>query len=88
MGCYVNPPTESKEAFLQREGRRVSVNEAAITETEMPVCLVDNGFFRAAAVGYSEGEIQAFAYPDGRPKTWYMVEQSKLLAVSDLAEYI
>jgi len=88
MGCYVNPDNETKEAFLQREGRRVSVVDAAITETEMPVCLVNNGFFTAAAVGFSEDEIATFARPDGRPKTWFMVEQSKLLQVSDLADFV
>jgi len=88
MGCYVNPTNESKEEFLAREGRRVSVQDAAITETEMPVCLVDNGFFKAAAVGYCEDEIAAFANPDGRPKTWFMVPQAKLLEASDLAEYL
>ena len=88
MGCYVNPENESKEAFLAREGRRVAVQDAAITEKELPVCLVNNGFFTAAAVAYSEDELEQFAYPDGRPKTWYMVPQEKLLEASDLIDFI
>lgn len=88
MGCYVNPPNESKEAFLQREGTRVSVSAAAITEASLPVCLVDNGMFKAAGVAYSEGELQAFADPDGRPKQWFQVPREKLLEVSDLADYL
>lgn len=88
MGCYVNPKNESKEEFLQREGRRVSVIDAAITETEMPVCLVSNGFFTAAGVAFSEDELATFARPDGRSKTWYMVSQAKLLEASDLKDYI
>lgn len=43
MGCYVNPPNESKEAFLAREGRAISVEEAVITNVEVPVCLFSNG---------------------------------------------
>lgn len=87
MGCYINPSNESKEDFLQREGQRISVSAAVITETHLPVCLVDNGFFKAAAVAYSEGELNAFADADGRPKQWFQVPREKLLLVSDLAEY-
>lgn len=88
MGCYVNPPDESKEEFLQREGRGIRVDEAEITADEVPVCLVDNGMFRAAAVAYSHGELRAFGdVTDMRPKAWFMVSREKLRDVSDLSEY-
>lgn len=88
MGCYINPGNETKEAFLQREGRVISVNEATITEDEYPVCLVNNGPFTAAAVGFSMSEVAAFSRSDDRrPKVWFMVRREKLLGVSDLAEY-
>lgn len=89
MGCYVNPQSESKELFLQREGRVINVNEAKITSTELPVCLVNNGPFTAAAVGYSNSEIQAFGdVTDRRPKVWFMVPIEKLKEVSDLETYL
>jgi hypothetical protein len=92
MGCYVNPPSESKEAFLQREGRRVSTSDAGTidfeTSAELPVCLVNNGMFTAAGVAYDREEFNAFANPDGRSKVWYMVDRMKLFDVSDLAGYI
>jgi hypothetical protein len=88
MGCYVNPTGASKEEFLMREGRRVDFAEAKITETELPVCLMANGFFTAAGVAFSESELDAFSDPaDVRPKAWFMVSKAKLRKVSDLESY-
>ena len=42
------------------------------------VCLVDNGPFVAAAVAYSEEEMRVFSRSDGRPKTWYVIDNSKI----------
>ena len=83
MGYYVNPTTgQSKEAYLAEHGRRVPLAEfvtfADFDGPELPVCLVDNGFFTAAAVGYCAGEVEAFASPDGRYKEYYMVPRTKL----------
>jgi hypothetical protein len=90
MGCYVNPDTEGKEAFLTREGRRVSMADAGLADfvTEFPVCLVDNGPFKAAGVGFDYREYEAFANPDGRKKVWYIVSVDKLKDVSDIESYV
>lgn len=92
MGCYVNPQDQTKEAFLAAEGRPVTQEEAGRTDfdsgAELPVVLVNNGAFKAAGVAYEREEFDAFAYPDGRSKQWFMVSRAKLFEVSDLAGYI
>lgn len=87
MGCYINPTNTSKEAWLG-ENAIMTDRPGQITETHVPVCLVNNGFFNAAAVVYSERELQAFTQPaDYRPKQWFMVERAKARIVSDLSNY-
>jgi hypothetical protein len=96
MGCYVNPRGETKEDFLRREGRVISVNEAtappsgctAVFRGEYAVCLVHNGAFTAAAVAYDHHELAALTrVEDPRPKIWYLVPREKLLEVCDIAQY-
>ncbi len=83
MGCYVNPPNESKEAFLEREGRAISVEEAVITDAEIPVCLFSNGAWTAAAVCDYDEELARFTDEvGGRLISWYMVDAKKLFEVS------
>ena len=86
MGCYINPQDISKEQFLADHGVPCST-PGPITEDYLPVCLVNNGFFTAAGVAYSQGEVEAFQYPDGRPKKWFMVSRENLRKVSDLASF-
>jgi hypothetical protein len=76
----------SKEQFLAQHGIPCSM-PGPITEDHLPVCLVDNGFFTAAGVGYCQSEVEAFQYPDGRPKKWFMVSRENLRKVSDLEAY-
>lgn len=91
MGCYVNPSNESKEEFLMREGEVLPGAPASIDikSGKIPVCLVNNSIFSAAAVAYSEGELHSFADPnDLREKVWFLVEKTKLLDVSDIVDYL
>lgn len=86
MGYYINPPGESKESWLEREAVETEGPVAPSAE-RFPVCLVDNGMFTAAAIGWCDMEMLAFADPeDIRPKRWFSVERRKLPAVSDLPE--
>lgn len=83
MGCYVNPPNESKEAFLEREGRAVGVEDAVITDVEVPVCLFSNGAWTAAVVCDYDEELARFTDEVGdRLISWYMVDAKKLSEVS------
>lgn len=81
---YINPPDISKETFLERYAQRVHVeNVKSVLDksprTHIPVCLVDNGAFRAAGVCYSHQEFDAFNSPtDNRPKKWYVIEINNL----------
>ena len=84
MGYYINPPNESKEAFLVREGELTDGPTWPIA-THLPVCWVNNGTFTAAGIGWSAAEVAAFSAPgDRRSKQWYRVPRVKLAAVSDL----
>lgn len=76
MGFYINPPDKSKEDFLLEHGENVLPYEAKNFEYDgksVPVCLVFNGGFTAAAVAYNHDERERFFRPDDRPKSWFLV---------------
>lgn len=92
MGAYINPNGVSKQDWLEAHGIEMTENdcleEADYTAT-MPVCLVNNGAFLAAAVGYKLEEAKYFAEPDGRPKQWFLVKVADLHEVSpELSNYV
>ena len=86
MGCYVNPKEISKEEWLyqQDEGTEKAPAWEFVPKGMLPVCLVDNGGFTAAAVAYSESERDRFDEEDGRPKKWFLIPIDDLYQVSDL----
>lgn len=90
MGCYVDPTNETKEAFLEREGREVesdyiSKNYQQIKDKgNLPVVLCDNGNFTAAGIAYKEREFERFVRYDGRSKRFFIVPVETLLKVSPL----
>ena len=90
MGAYVNPENETKEKFLEREGRPVgNIKWKDVPEGFLPVILLDNFAFSAAGIAYSERELNAFTDPrDSRIKKIYLVPIEKLLPVSDLGVYL
>ena len=80
MGLYLE--TGDKKAWLENNGKlvaegigRSSIDYRTINEDEVLVCNVDNGFFYASAVAFSEDEFKEFDTPDGRPKDWYVVKK-------------
>ncbi len=86
MGCYINPKDMPKEDWLLLFGEPTQ-GPTPITETHVPVCLVDNGPFTAAGVAFNQGEVDAFSYPDHRPKIWFRVKREDVRKVSDLANW-
>ena len=98
MGAYVNPPDMTGEEWLEKhgvlvecdlsDGKRPAFSEVA-GDGVLPVILVDNGPFVAAAIAFSEPEYTEFTAPDNpRPRKMYVVEVEKLLQVSNLKKYL
>ena len=94
MGCYVNPENETKEEFLEREGREVITDFVSSNykflkqEGKLPVVLCDNGSFTAAGVAYTEREFECFVRYDNRPKRIFIVPIEKLKEVSDVEGWL
>lgn len=79
MGWYINPHSQTKEDWLAEHGTR-TLGPGEITETHLPICLVDNGFFTAAAICPNERELIEFARDDDdRPKVWFSVPRKTLI---------
>lgn len=81
MGYYINPETETKEAWLQANAKPISTNEARnfdFSGDSLPVCLVDNGPFTAAVIAYDPRERDHFMRPDWRPKVWFSATRKSL----------
>jgi hypothetical protein len=98
MGCYVNPKGETKEHWLLKKGITVTSKEARDLLREelknkdisvLPVILVNNGPFTAAAIAYSEKELEEFLRPEDLRKKWiYIVALEDLKEVSPIEEYL
>jgi len=88
MGFYVNPPDESKESFLKREGiaapNTPRITWDSVPQGYLPVVLLDNGHFSAAAIAYDKSELnEATSLDDPRPRQIFMVKIEKLIPVAD-----
>ena len=75
MGYYINEnskgqeaPSNGKAQFIEADGGLVIPEPKEWKEGI--VCVVENGFFDAAAYAFSEKEMKEFLHPDGRDKTW------------------
>jgi len=62
VGCYVNPSDGSKEDWLFANGEFTEKPKSFGSKPEgtLPVCLVDNGPFTAAAVAFDASEFKEF----------------------------
>ncbi len=87
MGLYVNPTTQSKEAWVQQHAIALHRTGDAVTggrhgeiisSGRVPLVLVDNGIFTALGVLYSQHEAEDFAREDGRPKLFITVDRAAL----------
>lgn len=86
MGKYINNisgvslPAEGKADVLIANGAQEI--EQPQTFKENLVCVVDNGYFEAAAYCFDKNEFKNFTQPeDFRPKRWLILE-----GVSEFAE--
>ena len=80
MGYYINPPHTSKEQFLEAHGIEITQDEAedfdfSTGDEILPVVLVNNGPYTAAAIVYNQRELDELTRQDGRPRKWFLVEK-------------
>ena len=83
MGLYLEPEIDKKD-WLDANGELETetigfsnIDFRAVPDNQVLVCNVNNGFFYASAVAYNEAEFKAFDAPDGRPKSWYLLDKAK-----------
>ena len=96
MGVYLNPENgQDKEEWLEQNGLEIagipSVKEAQkwLSRKRLVfICLVDNGAFTAAAVGFDYRVLEDFKDPqDMRRKRFFMVDYEDVYNNSDLKDY-
>jgi hypothetical protein len=68
---------EKSTAIEQNGGTKI--DQPTEFESDL-VCIVDNGYFGAAAYCYSKSELEHFSREDGRPKQWYKFPNAAVYA--------
>lgn len=83
MGCYIETPQSRGRAryLIEHEGAREVTEHDRPGADELLVCVVENGPFDAAGIAYSENERLVFAHPDGRPRTWLLIDRERGMAL-------
>ena len=84
MGYYIEVPENKGKAqqIAELHGALILDKQPpfAAVAVEAPekaiICVVDNGMFEAAGFAYDEMEFNVFARPDGRPKTWLIMDRN------------
>lgn len=85
MGFYINPEEGTKEEFLEKNGAFFFIVRNGFQnrpEGKLPVILIMNPTFSAAAVAFSEEEYQHLVLPEGRTKVGFYVPIEKLIPVT------
>lgn len=85
MGYYINYVNGKELPAIGKASKLISEGAVIVgTPTEFQenlVCVVENGFFDAAAYAYDEREMTEFNDPnDYRPKTWLIVPDADKLS--------
>lgn len=92
MGYYIQTAVNKGKAqqLVDSYGAEIVPGEhlvfVAIPSDKALVCVVENGLFDAAAYCFSEQEYQAFLYPDGRPRTWLLMDRKSVVRLSGYPE--
>lgn len=75
MGYYINPPTRTKEEWLEENGEKIPQPMTFSPPKGMAyVCLILNPSFTAAGIVFDEREFEVFTHPsDLRPKRWFLM---------------
>lgn len=88
MGYYINPTNQSKVEFCASRCREVTraefVNfDLAHRDIELPICLIDNGFFHALGIAYNQGELEAFGRWDDMREKHYFIAPLEILKLPE-----
>ena len=82
MGYYIQVPEAKKKAkqLVKLYGGESVIRPetfSKIPEGKALICVIDNGLFEAAAFCYDQREFEVFSHPDGRPKSWILMDLEK-----------
>lgn len=86
MGYYINSLPDGSS--LEAQHKANDLIDSGATELSGPpaslanvpqdkalLCVVSNPMFDAAALAYSDPELEEFKQPDGRPKRWLLMNK-------------
>ena len=87
MGYYIEVPENKGKAqqLVDLHGARILDKKPTFHEVASDkaiICVLDNGPFEAAGYAFSEMELEDFAFPDGRPKTWLVMDKALTLKLT------
>jgi hypothetical protein len=85
MGYYIETPIATSRALQLASMYDAEVVERPESINDIPrgktlICVVQNGMFDAAAIVYSDYELDAFSQPgDPRPRTWMLMDREDVV---------
>ncbi len=82
MGYYIETDKSINKAAWLLKNANASYwgDPPKVPAGKVPICVVDNGFFEAAAICFNEQEYKEFNSPyDGRPKKWLLIDISEAI---------
>jgi hypothetical protein len=91
MGFYIQVPNNKNKAQQLCDIHGGTIIEEPKTFNDIPldkglVCVVENGYFDAAALCYNEKEFEEFRAPDGysvqRKRTWVLLDNELAKSLS------
>ncbi len=90
MGYYIEVPENKGKAqqLVDIHGATILKEKPAFFahSDKAIICVVDNGLFEAAGYAYDEKELNEFAYHDGRPRTWLVMDKNLACELSGYKE--
>ena len=91
MGYYIEVPKNKRKAqqlvYLYGAEILPTAPEFWMKDPRQAIiCVVDNGVFEAAGFAYDEAELNAFKRPDGRPRTWLLMDRKKVCELTGFVE--